>query len=63
MPTAKVIGKDGEKAVVEAEVYGEGVKRWLLSQKEFLEVVKPQWYRDEVKGTIERMGEVYGGGS
>ncbi|WP_146047541.1 MULTISPECIES: WYL domain-containing protein [Clostridium] len=51
LPTAKVIGYDDEnkKAIIEAEVYGEGVKRWLLSQKEFLEVTRPQQYRDEMK--------------
>lgn len=61
LPTAKVIGYDEEnkKTIIEAEVYGEGVKRWLLSQKEFLEVTRPQEYRDEMKKTIENMLKNY----
>ncbi|MEG1694647.1 MAG: WYL domain-containing protein [Eubacterium sp.] len=59
LPTAKVVGHDGDKTIVEAEVYGEGVKRWLLSQKEYLEVIKPKTYREEVKATVEKMGKVY----
>lgn len=63
LPTATVIEEyyeDGKKiALINAEVYGEGVKRWLLSQKEFLEVVRPESYRNEIKETIRRMYELY----
>lgn len=63
LPTATVIEEyyeDGKKiALINAEVYGEGVKRWLLSQKEFLEVVRPESYRNEIKETIKRMYELY----
>lgn len=63
LPTATVIEEyyeDGKKiALINAEVYGEGVKRWLLSQKEFLEVVRPESYRNEIKETIRKMYELY----
>lgn len=63
LPTAKVIEEaydNGKKVVlIKAEVYGEGVKRWLLSQKEFLEVVRPESYRNDIKETIKRMYENY----
>ncbi|MDO5516049.1 MAG: WYL domain-containing protein [Clostridium sp.] len=61
LPTAKVIGHDEEdnKPIIEADVYGEGVKRWILSQKEFLEVLRPESYRNEIKETIKRMYELY----
>lgn len=59
LPTAKVIGQEGVKTIVEVEVYGEGVKRWLLSQKDCLEVIKPKWYRDDVKNTIMAMLQNY----
>lgn len=63
LPTATVVEErydDGKKvALINAEVYGEGVKRWLLSQKEFLEVVRPESYRNEIKETIRKMYELY----
>lgn len=59
LPTAKVIEQDGDVAVVEAEVYGKGIKMWLLSQAEFLEVLCPQELRDEMKDTIMAMARNY----
>jgi hypothetical protein len=54
LPTAKVVSQSGKESIIEAEVYGEGVKRWLLSQCEYLEVLKPQSYRDEMRETIHK---------
>lgn len=59
LPTAEVISQSGKESIIEAEVYGEGVKRWFLSQCEYLEVLKPQSYRSEVRETITRMNDVY----
>lgn len=59
LPTANIIGKTDKGYKVRAEIYGEGVKRWILSQKEFLKVTKPQEYVDEIKETIKRMYELY----
>jgi predicted DNA-binding transcriptional regulator YafY len=59
LPTAKVVSQSAKESIIEAEVYGEGVKRWLLSQCEYMEVLKPQSYRDEVKQTIKRMNDIY----
>ncbi|MCS6131873.1 WYL domain-containing protein [Clostridium botulinum] len=61
LPTANVIRYDDKdnNPIIEAEVYGEGVKRWLLSQKEFLEVIRPESYRNEIKETIKKMYEIY----
>ncbi|AST07602.1 WYL domain-containing protein [Anoxybacillus flavithermus] len=55
LPTAKVIGKDGQASIIEAEVYGRGIKMWLLSQAQFLEVMKPKEFREEMRKTIEEM--------
>ncbi len=55
LPTAKVIGKDGQAFIIEAEVYGRGIKMWLLSQAQFLEVMKPKEFREEMRKTIEEM--------
>lgn len=60
LPTAKVVRWEENKAVIEAEVYGLGIKMWLLSQAEFLEVLKPENLRNEMRGTMIRMLENYG---
>ncbi|MGI6109672.1 MAG: helix-turn-helix transcriptional regulator [Eubacteriaceae bacterium] len=59
LPTARVIEQNGERAVVRAEVYGEGVKRWLLSQMQYLEVLSPESYREDMKQTIDAMAACY----
>lgn len=61
LPTSKVIKYDEKdnRPIIQAEVYGEGVKRWLLSQKEFLEILRPESYRNEIKETIRKMYEIY----
>lgn len=59
LPTAEVISQSEKESIVEAEVYGEGFKKWLLSQCEYLEVLKPQSYRDEIKETISKMCRNY----
>ncbi|WP_378956005.1 helix-turn-helix transcriptional regulator [Pelosinus sp. sgz500959] len=59
LPTARVLSQDGNIAVVEAEVYGRGIKMWLLSQAEFLEVLEPQELREEMQGTIMGMLKHY----
>lgn len=55
LPTASVIEQEGNIAVIEAEVFGEGIKMWLLSQAEFLEVLKPEDFRREMRETMVRM--------
>lgn len=59
LPTARVVENDGKVALLEAEVYGKGIKMWLLSQAEFLEVVGPEEFREEIKCTIEKMRNNY----
>lgn len=60
LPTAKIIKEEkDENYIVSAEVYGEGIKMWLLSQAEFIEVLEPDYFRKEMKETIERMADKY----
>ena len=40
---------DNEVPIIEAEVYWEGVKRWILSQQQYIEVIKPEEFRSEIK--------------
>lgn len=59
LPTAKIIAKDEQSVTIEAEVYGRGIKMWLLSQVQYLEVLKPEEFRNEMRETIEKMLKNY----
>ena len=60
LPTAKIIeGLGGNKYLVEAEVYGDGIKMWLLSQGSWVRVVAPTQFADEIKKTINSMAQAY----
>lgn len=45
--------------MVRAHVYSKGIKMWLLSQMEFLEVIEPQDFREEMAQTIRNMANLY----
>lgn len=55
LPTAKIIEKTDGKYTIEAEVYGDGIKMWLLSQGSWVKVLAPEELVDEVKAEIEKM--------
>lgn len=56
LPTAKIIERPSPcKYLIEAEVYGDGIKIYLLSQGSWVKVVHPQEFADEMKAEAERM--------
>lgn len=55
----KIIEETDKGYKVRAEIYCKGVKRWILSQNEFLKVTKIQDYVDEIKNTIQKMYDLY----
>lgn len=59
LPTSRIVGKEDDGTIIEAEIYGEGVKRWMLSQKDGLEALAPQWFREEIKTEIQKMANKY----
>lgn len=59
LPTARIISQTADEAIIEAEVYGKGIKMWLLSQGESLEVLSPESFRHEFKESIEKMLRLY----
>lgn len=59
LPTAHIIRQDKKSAVIEAEVFGRGIKMWLLSQAQYLEVLKPDDFRQEMYETIKAMEQIY----
>ena len=53
LPTARIINRDGKKYLIEAEVYGDGIKMWLLSQGAWVKVVAPEEFVDEVHNDLK----------
>ena len=49
LPTAKIIERSGGKYTLEAEVYGDGIKMWLLSQGGWVKVTAPAEFVEEMK--------------
>ncbi len=59
LPTAKILEQDGKVTVLQAETFGRGIKMWFLSQAQYLEVLEPQEFREEMRETIRNMYENY----
>ncbi len=59
IPTAKIIKHKNNTYTVEAEVYGEGIKLFLLSQGSWIKVLSPSGFKQEIKDEIERMANLY----
>ena len=59
LPIARILSqKDGEW-LVEAQVYGQGMMMWLLSQGEMIEVVSPASFREKMVEKLKKMLENY----
>ena len=60
LPTARIIERRLNNCyLIEAEVYGDGIKMWLLSQGSWVKVTSPQEFVYEMKAEVERMAEYY----
>lgn len=55
LPTTKIIERTDGKYLMEAEVYGDGIKMWLLSQGSWVKVTEPEEFVKEMKQEIEKM--------
>ena len=53
--TAKIIDHSNGKYLIEAEIYGDGIKLWLLSQGSWVKVVSPDDFVDEMRKEISDM--------
>lgn len=60
LPTAKIIERSGGKYTLEAEVYGYGIKMWLLSQGSWVKVTAPDEFVEEMRKEIAAMSALYG---
>lgn len=54
-PTAKVVQKADNCYIIKAEVFGRGIKPWILSQADKIEILKPVELREEIKELIEKI--------
>lgn len=59
LPTAKNIGRNSGRYLIEAEIYGDGIKMWLLSQGAWVKVISPGEFVDEMKKEITEMQAHY----
>lgn len=59
LPTAKLMNKEDGEYYFEAEVFGRGIKMWLLSQGANIEVLEPIELREEMIETIQAMHRNY----
>lgn len=59
LPTAKIIERNRRKYVIEADVYGDGIRMWLLSQGSWVKVIAPDEFVDEMLSEIEKMRSNY----
>lgn len=59
IPTAKVIERIDNKSIIEAEVFGNGIKMFLLSQGAWVKVLAPDDFVSEIKDEIQKMQSLY----
>jgi predicted DNA-binding transcriptional regulator YafY len=60
LPTAKVVEKNGNVSIIEAEVnYGRGIIMYLLSQGAWVKVLSPDCLIQDMKNEIEKMRSQY----
>ena len=59
LPTAKIIERGRGKYLLEAEVYGDGIKMFLLSQGVWVKVVAPEEFVAEMGDTAREIAALY----
>lgn len=59
LPTARVSETKEGETYIKADVFGPGIKMWILSQGTNIEVIKPQEFRNDIRGTLEKMTSQY----
>lgn len=59
LPTAEIRENQNGSYLIEAEVFGSGIVRWLLSQGEYVEVLAPSELREEMARQVRRLADRY----
>lgn len=55
IPTAVVLSLEGNKAVIEAEIFGNGIKHYLLGQGRRVKALAPVCFVEDMKSEIKEM--------
>jgi len=59
LPTAKIIGHEKGTYTIEADIQGDGIKMYLLSQGSWVQVLEPSDFVAEMKAEIDKMRLLY----
>ena len=59
IPTAKVVERQNGRSIIEAEVFGSGIKMFLLSQGSWVKVLAPAEFVQEMKEEIDKLRCMY----
>jgi predicted DNA-binding transcriptional regulator YafY len=59
LPTAKIIESFGRTYLIEVEVFGDGIKMYLLSQGSWVKVISPLELVDIMRDEVKKLGDVY----
>lgn len=59
LPNAEILDKNKGEYLIKAKTFGRGIKMWLLSQGDAIEVIEPQEFRNDIKNIIENMLKNY----
>ena len=59
LPTAEVKAEQDGSYLIEAEVFGSGIVRWLLSQGKYVEVLEPADLREKITHQVQELAELY----
>lgn len=59
LPTAKVVDQKNGVNIIEAEVFGDGIKMFLLSQGSWVKVLSPLEFVNEIKYELDKMSYLY----
>ena len=59
LPNAKVVQEKPGEYIVETSMFGKGIKMWLLSQGDSVEVIGSEQFREEMLQTIDKMRNLY----
>ena len=54
LPTARILERTGGSYIVEAEVYGDGIRMWLLGQGRWVKVLEPAGFAAEMREELEQ---------
>ncbi|KJZ96371.1 hypothetical protein ClosIBUN22A_CONTIG115g02369 [Clostridium sp. IBUN22A] len=59
LPNAEIIKENSGEYIVKTKMFGKGIKMWLLSQGDSVEVLEPQLFRNEFRSKVNKMVDIY----